>query len=233
VRLLGPRSISFPDFARNPKEEHLKIAVIGAGNVGGALGKLWAAKGHNVVFGVRDPQGSKILQLLKSTNGKARAATVNEAASAAEAVVLAVPWPAAQDAISEMGNLAGKIVIDCINPLTPDLSTLAVGTTNSAGEEVSRWARGAKVVKAFNTIGAPNFENPRFGSENASMFICGDDASAKASVSKLASELGFDVVDVGPITEARWLEAIAVLWIHLALKQGLGPTGHAFKLLRR
>lgn len=209
----------------------MKIAVIGAGNVGGTLGMLFAKNGHEVVFGVRDPKDTKIAELLKSS--KARAATVPEAASFAEIVVLATPWNGTQDAVEQAGELAGKVVVDCTNPLTPDLSGLIIGTSNSAGEEVALWANGAKVVKAFNTIGAPNFGNPDFGNEKASMFICGDDASAKTKVGQLASELGFDVVDVGPLTEARQLEALAMLWIHLALKQGLGPKGHAFKLLRR
>ena len=211
----------------------MKIGIIGAGNVGGALGTLWAGKGHEVLFGVRDANDPALQKLLASTQGKARAASVKDAAAFGEVVVFATPWPATHDAIASAGSLAGKIVVDCTNPLLPDLSGLAIGTNNSAGEEVGRWAKGAKVVKAFNTIGAPNFGNPRFGSENASMFICGDDASAKAAVGKLAAGLGFDVVDAGPLTAARLLEPLAMLWIHLAFKQGLGPNGHAFKLLRR
>ncbi len=211
----------------------MKIGVIGAGNVGGALGKLWAEKGHEIMFGVPDPRGAKVQELVKSIGKHARAGSVKEAASFGEVVVFATPWPATQDAIKSSGDLSDKIVVDCTNPLAPDLSGLVIGTTNSAGEEVARWARGAKVVKAFNTIGAPNFGNPRFGSEAASMFICGDDASAKTVVSTLASELGFEVVDAGPLTASRLLEPLAMLWIHLAFKQGLGPTGHAFKLLRR
>ncbi len=211
----------------------MKIAIIGAGNVGGALGSLWAGQGHEIVFGVRDTNDSKLQELLKSIKGKARAASVKDAAAFGEIAVFATPWPATHDAVNSAGSLAGKIVVDCTNPLLPDLSGLALGTTNSAGEEVGRWAKGAKVVKAFNTIGAPNFAKPRFGSENASMFICGDDASAKAVVSKLAAELGFDVVDAGPLSASRLLEPLAMLWIHLAFRQGLGPNSHAFKLLRR
>ena len=211
----------------------MNIAVIGTGNVGGALGKLWAKLGHSVVFGTRDARDASVQELLKAAGPNARAAGVREAVAGSEAVTLAVPWPAVPDAVKSAGDLAGKIIIDATNPLAPDLSGLVVGTTNSAGEEVARLAKNAKVVKAFNTIGAPNFANPRFGSENASMFICGDDVEAKKSVAKLASDLGFDVVDAGPLTAARLLEPLAMLWIHLAFKQGLGPNGHAFKLLRR
>ncbi len=211
----------------------MKIGVIGAGNVGGTLGKLWARKGHEILFGVRDPQAASLQELLKSADGNARAANVRDAASFGELIVLATPWPATEEAIKSAGSLAGKVLVDCTNPLAPDLSGLVIGTNNSAAEEVSRWAQGAKVVKAFNTIGAVNFENPRFGSQSASMFICGDDASAKSMVAALAAELNFDVVDTGPLIAARWLEPLAMLWIHLAFKQGLGPTGHAFKLLLR
>jgi 8-hydroxy-5-deazaflavin:NADPH oxidoreductase len=206
----------------------MKIGIIGAGNVGGALGKLWSAKGHDVVFGVRDPQSSKTGDV-----GKARVAGIRDAAAASEVVVLAVPWAGVEEAIRSAGDLSGKILIDAVNPLTPDLSGLYVGNTNSAGEEVARQAKGAKVVKAFNTIGATCFGNPHFGAERASMFICGDDAAAKSVVSKLASDLDFDVVDTGGLICARWLEPMAVLWIHLAYKQGWGPTGHGFKMLRR
>jgi hypothetical protein len=106
--------------------------------------------------------------------------------------------------------ITGKILIDCTNPLAPDLSGLVLGTTTSAGEEIARLAKSTKVVKAFNTIGAANFENPRFGSERASMFICGEDPAAKKVAAKLASELDFDVVDVGPLLASRWLEPLAM-----------------------
>ena len=204
----------------------MKIAVIGAGNVGGALGKLWAAKGHEVTFGLRDPQSPKHREL-------GRVASVKDAVASSDVVVLAVPWGGAEEAIRAAGDLKGKVVIDAINPLKPDLSGLTLGADTSAAEEIARWARGAKVVKAFNTIGAANFSNPHFGSERASMFICGDDAGAKATAGQLAAELDFDVVDSGPLIGARWLEPMAVLWIYLAYQGGLGPTGHAFKLLRR
>ena len=123
-------------------------------------------------------------------------------------------------------------MIDCTNPLKPDLSGLAIGHTTSAAEQVAVWAPGARVVKAFNTTGAENMSNPQFGSERASMLICGDDPDAKAAVVGLAADAGFDVVDAGRLASARLLEPLAMLWIHLAYAQGLG-TGFAFKLLRR
>ncbi|MGH8150966.1 MAG: NADPH-dependent F420 reductase [Steroidobacteraceae bacterium] len=211
----------------------MKIGILGAGNVGGELGRLWAAKGHEIVFGVPDPNKPAVATLVQRIGGRARAASVSAAATFGEVVVLAVPWPAAEQAIRSAGDLGGKTLIDCTNPLSADISGLTVGTSDSAGEQVCRWAKGAHVVKAFNTIGAPNFANPRFGEASASMFIAGDDGPAKAVVSRLAAELGFDVVDTGPLKTARWLEGVGMLWIHLAFGQGWGPASHGFKLLRR
>ncbi|PYM80921.1 MAG: F420-dependent NADP oxidoreductase [Candidatus Rokuibacteriota bacterium] len=210
----------------------MKIGIIGAGNIGGTLGRAWAAKGHEVVFGVRDPRGPKVQELVKATGGKARAASPAEAAAHGEVVLLATPWAAAQAALRGAGDLTGKILVDATNPLRPDLSGLTLGHTTSAAEEVARWAPGAKVVKAFNTIGAQHMANPRFGTQSASMLICGDDAAAKKAVLALAEVLGFDPVDAGPLTQARLLEPLAMLWISLAYAYGHGAD-IAFKLLRR
>ena len=97
---------------------------------------------------------------------------------------------------------------------------------------MARWAAGAKVVKAFNTIGAQHMANPRFGGQSASMFICGDDAAAKKTVATLAEALGFEPVDAGPLTQARLLEPLAMLWISMAYAYGHGAN-IAFRLLRR
>lgn len=205
-----------------------RIAVLGGGNVGGALAKLWAGKGHTVSIGVPDPDRTRAKA---GSLGGVRLTTNREAAAEAEVVALAVPWPAAQEAIRAAGNLAGKVMIDCTNPLSPDLKSLTIGTTTSAAEQVAQWAAGARVVKAFNTIGAANFGNAQFGNLRADGFYCGDDAGAKAVVRDLIEDAGLDPVDVGPLHNARMLEPLALLWIDLALSQGQGP-GHAFKLLR-
>ena len=96
----------------------------------------------------------------------------------------------------------------------------------------SNLAKSAKVVKAFNMIGAKTLNNLIFGSQRADVFICGDDSKAKKIVQELAIDIGFDVVDVGPLVNARMLEYLALLWIELAFRQQLGPN-IAFKLLRR
>lgn len=209
----------------------MNIAIIGAGNVGGALGAGWAKAGHKVRFGVRDTAKPEVVKLLKNIGPNAAATGLAEAAAFGEVVVFTTPWNATQAAVRAAGDLAGKIVVDCTNPLKPDLSGLALGPDNSAAEEIARWAPGARVVKCFNTTGAENMADPRYGGDRAVMFLAGDDADAKAVVAKLSDALGFETVDAGGLTVARLLESVAMFWIHLAFKRGLGRD-FAFKLLR-
>lgn len=208
----------------------MKIAIVGAGSVGGTLGRGLAALGHAVTFAVRDPAADKVQRLLREGAGLA-AATVAEAVGSAEVVVLATPWGAAQAALQAAGALNGKVLIDCTNPIGPGFS-LAVGGDDSGAEQVARWAPGARVCKAFNTTGAENMADPAFGDARAFMPVCGDDDDARRTVMDLAAGLGFEAVDAGPLANARLLEPLAMLWIKLALQLGQG-RGIAFGLLRR
>ncbi|MFI5340454.1 MAG: NADPH-dependent F420 reductase [Candidatus Methylomirabilales bacterium] len=209
----------------------MNIGIIGSGNVGKALGETWLKKGHQVLFSYsRDLQ--KLRAYSAGLGGKASAGTPAEAVQFGEVILFAPPWPAVEDALRAAGSLTGKILVDCTNPLKPDLSGLAIGHTTSAAEELARRVAGTRVVKAFNTTGAENMKNPQFGSQRATMFICGDDAAAKSVVSGLARDAGFEVVDAGSLSIARLLEPLAMLWIHLAYGQKMG-TGFAFTLLRR
>lgn len=209
----------------------MKLAIIGSGNVGGALGKLWAEKGHDVTFGSRDPSADGV-QAAAAAAGGVAIADIAGAAAGAEVVVIAVPWTAVPATIEAAGDLGGKIILDATNPLEADLSGLAVDSSTSAAQEIANLASGAAVVKAFNSTGAGNFGNPGFGSQAASMLICGDDDDAKATVAELTESLGFDVVDAGPLANAGLLESLALLWIKLAYVVDLGPE-IAWKLLRR
>ncbi len=210
----------------------MNIAIIGSGHVGGTLGTRWASLGHDVVFGVRNPTSSKVKSLLKLAGSGARATNLPEAVAACSVVVLATPWEAVPDAIAVAGNLRGKVVVDCTNPIVENMRGLSIGLTTSAGEKVAEWATGARVVKAFNCIGANTMANPLFGKERATMFICGDDPEAKAIVHDLSRDLGFETCDSGPLRIARYLEPLAMLWIELAYTQGLGRE-FAFTLLKR
>jgi hypothetical protein len=209
----------------------MKIGILGSGNVGATLGTRWAHGGHSVVFSSREPQSDKMKELVGRAGATARAATPVETVAASEIVVVATPWNAAQNALSSVGSFQGKIVIDVLNPLLPDLSGLAVPNTTSAGEMVAQWCPGGRVVKAFNTVGFPTMANPIVNGEPVVMFYCGDDAEAKKVVAQLATELGFNAVDAGPLTQARVLEPFAMLWISLAFRQGYGAHW-GFKILR-
>ncbi len=212
----------------------MKITIIGAGSVGGALGTAWAARGHDIVYGVRRPADAKVAALVARANGKARAAVLAACARDAEAVVLATPWPATEEALRAAGGLAGRVVLDATNPLSmgPAGLGLAVGHSTSGGEMVQRWAPAAKVVKTLNTTGFGNMADTRFPGGKPLMLYCGDDAAAKRMAHTLLSDLGFEAVDAGGLIAARQLEPLALLWINLANKQGLGRN-FAFALLRR
>ncbi|HEY3839994.1 MAG TPA: NADPH-dependent F420 reductase [Bryobacteraceae bacterium] len=200
----------------------MKIGILGSGNVGGTLGTRWAQLGHDVVFSSREPGSQQMKELVARAGKSARAATTTETVASSDVVVLATPWPAVQSALAGSGNLQGKILVDAINPLAPDLSKLEVGTTSSCAELVASWAPGARVVKAFNTIGYAVMGDPKVNGEGVVMFYCGDDADAKKTIAELATELGFDARDAGPLTQARLLEPLALLWISLAFQQGYG-----------
>jgi NADPH-dependent F420 reductase len=211
----------------------MKIGILGAGNMGGTLGRLWAEGGHEVYFGLRDCHSVKAQRAHAAICAKARWGTAAEAADFAEAVLIAVPWTAAEEVIKPLAaRLAGKVLIDCTNPIKADLSGLEIGHTNSAAEAIARWAPQARVVKAFNTVGAGGLHDARYGDHSASIYICGDDEEAKEMVATLADTLGFEAIDAGPLVEARYLEPLAMLWIHLAMRGKFGGK-LAVKLLRR
>jgi predicted dinucleotide-binding enzyme len=213
----------------------MKLAIIGAGDVGGTLGAAWARRaGHDIFFGVTNPRSDKTQALLRQIGGKARAGTAAEAAAAGDVIVLATPWPATEAAIRSMGDLKGRIIMDATNPLAmgPDGLGLEIGHGISGGEKVQGWAPGASVFKTLNTTGYSNMAEPAFGGVNSVMFVAGDDEAAKPKVLGLIGELGFEAVDAGPLRVARLLEPHAMLWIHLALNRGFGRDW-AFALVRR
>jgi len=207
----------------------MRIAIIGAGNVGRALGSGWMKRGHEVWFGLRTPADAKYRDL-----AAARLATPAEAAAQAEAIVLATPWPATEAAIRGLGDLSGRIVIDCTNPLGmgPEGLGLVLGHTISGGERVAQWATGAAVFKAFNTTGANNMADPSGYGRAPVMFVAGDDAARKPLVMDLARDIGFEAIDAGPLRIARLLEPMAMLWIDQALNRGAGRD-FAFTVLRK
>ena len=206
----------------------MNITICGSGNVGRALAGGWKTAGHRVTFAARNPDGAKTAELRQ--DGYA-VAPQGDAAKNADVIVLATPWDATAATIQALGDLVGKIVVDATNPLTAKLE-LALGFSDSAGETVARLADGATVVKAFNTTGANNMANNKYSAGRIMMPVAGDDADAKKTVMALASDLGFEPVDAGPLAMSRHLEPMAMVWIKLAYAQGLGRE-FGFSLLRR
>lgn len=210
----------------------MKIGIIGSGTVGSVVGPRWASKGHEVIYGSRDPAGDKMTALLDKIGSSAQAVEIKDVANGCDAVLLATPFGATEEVIGIAGGLSGKIVLDATNPLAKDLSGLTVGFDDSGAEQVARWAPDARVAKVLNMTGANNMDKPDYAGQPASMFICGDDDGAKSVASQLAADLGFDVVDSGGLINARLLEPMALLWIKLAYQLGTSPDV-AFRLLRR
>ncbi len=204
----------------------MKIGIIGAGNIGGSLAKVWSAKGHEVVFGVRDANSPKTQKALSEIGGNVKAVSVAEAAKWADVIVLAVPANALKDTAAELGDVAGKTIIDITNRIVA-----APGDGASAAEDLAKWAKGAHVVKAFNTMGFETLLDPIFSGQPATTFVCGDDANAKATVTKLAEDIGLQAADAGPLANAAGAEAVARLWVSM-MRNGMGRD-FAFTMIRR
>ena len=182
----------------------MKIAIIGKGNVGKALNKGLSNK-HETKFGHRDP-----------------VEPVAEAAKWGEIIILAVPHENANDARDAIKPYTdGKVVIDVMNAIGPDMG-LGITCTTSTAEETQKKLPKAYVVKAFNTVFAPNQSTAKVGGEQLTAFIAGDDVKAKQTVAQLTRDIGYDPVDCGPLKAARYLEAMGILIINLAYTYGMG-----------
>jgi hypothetical protein len=206
------------------------IAILGAGNVGIALARALIARGESIVFGVPNPD--KYRDAVAALGSSATIGNTAGAIEGAEVVVLATPYGAALDIARSVADWSDRILVDATNPLAPGLAGLSVGTTTSGAEQIAAAARGARVVKAFNTTGAENMADSRYAGGQVFMPVCGDDADARSRVIALATLIGFDAVDCGDLKSARYLEPFAMTWIHLAIKLGQGRN-FAFARLRR
>ena len=208
----------------------MRIAIIGTGRVGSALGPALAAAGHAIVYGSRDPDRDDVQALVSRSGDGASAARPVEAVRLTDVVVLATPWEATAELVRTLADvLDGKTVLDTTNPLSyPDLEHVA---DPSGGELIQGWVPGARVVKAFCTIGANVMADSDFPSDvRPALLVAGDDEGAKATAIGLAEDLGFEGLDAGGIERSRALEEAAILWIHLAMR---GGREFAFGALRR
>lgn len=206
---------------------NLTIAIIGSGNVGGALAKKWALAGHTIILGVRDLHTFKGVDLLQIEGIQAQ--LIEDAVREAQVVLLATPAPLAVPIAKQLGDVSGKVIIDAMNVVKgrgPE------GYSNTADALVNT-LKGAAIVKCFNTTGFNNMENTRYGSEKLDAFMCGDSAEAKELVRSLALDAEFaNCYDIGGSEHFELMEQFAWFWINLAMFQGLGRN-IGFKLLKR
>lgn len=212
----------------------MQIGILGSGDVAKSLGTGFAKLGHEVKLGSRDPQ--KLKPWVEAAGKKASAGSYEDTARFADIALVATLWSGTESALKLAGapaTLAGKVVIDVTNPLSFETGKprLALGHTDSGGEQMQRWLPQSKVVKAFNTVGHAHMVNPQFPGGPPDMFLCGEDASAKQVVAGICKNFGWGVVDVGGIEGARLLEPLCILWVEYGLRSQ--SWNHAFKLLRR
>jgi 8-hydroxy-5-deazaflavin:NADPH oxidoreductase len=212
-----------------------RVGVLGSGEVGRRLAGGFRSRGHEVMIGARDPSKPELREWVSGAGAGVEVGTFKHAAAHGELLVLAVLGNAAEEAIADADpdNFSGKVVIDAMNPL--DFSggfppKLSISGDNSLGERVQRALPGARVVKAFNTIGNPYFVDPSFSEGKPTMLIAGDDEGAKRLVRDVLADFGWpDTVDIGGIEGSRELEAICIAWVKIGGARG--AWDHGFKLL--
>jgi 8-hydroxy-5-deazaflavin:NADPH oxidoreductase len=214
----------------------MKIGILGTGEVGQALGHGLISIGYEVKMGSREAGGEKARAWVARVGKGASEGTFAEAAAFGEMAVLATLWSGTENVIrlADPTNLAGKIVIDATNPLlfAPNAPpSLALGHTDSGGEQVQRWLPQSRVVKCFNTVGHAHMVHPDLPGGPPDMFLCGNDQKAKETVTEICQAFGWPVIDIGGIEGARLLEPICILWVLYGIRSG--TWNHAFKLLRK
>lgn len=215
----------------------MNIAVVGTGNMGRGLATSFARAGDSVTLISRDvDKAQSLARELAITSASNVSAAGYDAPLEANVIVLATHWwdNIALDALEKLGSLSDKILIDITNPLAHDFMSNTLGHTTSAAEEIAKQVPEAQVVKAFNTAFADILAEDKqiFAGQRATGFYCGDNAEAKQVVAKLVREVGFEPLDVGPLKNARYLEALAQLNIQLGYGLNMG-TEVGFRYLRR
>lgn len=204
----------------------MKIAIIGTGNVGGALAQKWAQAGHRIILGVRDTANFKGQELLSEKN--ISVAGIHEACQQAEAVLIAAVPQATADIVKSMGDVTGKVIIDAMN----SVRTKPDGYNNSF-EALKALVTGAEVVKCFNSVGFNVMANTNFNGVKADMFMAGSSERAKEVAKQLALDAGFEnCYNFGGDDKVALLEQFALAWINLAMTQGQGRE-MIFKLIKR
>jgi 8-hydroxy-5-deazaflavin:NADPH oxidoreductase len=213
----------------------MKIGVLGSGIVAQTLAAGFLKHGHETMIGTRDK--AKLADW-SGANPKARVGSSAETAAFAEIVVLAVKGTASADALRAAGsaNLSGKVVIDATNPIAdaPPTNGVLKFFTNldeSLMEQLQREFPSARFVKAFSSVGNPQFVNPQYPGTRPTMFICGNDDAAKKTVTQILDQFGWETADMGKVESARAIEPLCMLWCIPGFVRN--EWSHAFKLLRK
>jgi len=214
----------------------MKVGVLGTGDVGRVLGSAMIQLGHEVKMGSREASNAKSTEWKEKNGERASTGTFGDAAKFSDLLFLCTLWAGTENALQMAGpeNFSGKVVIDATNPLIFEQDQplrLALGHTNSGGEQIQRWIPKAKVVKAFNIVGNAHMFHPDFPGGPPTMFICGNDSNAKKQVTDLLTQFGWETIDIGGIEGARLLEPLCILWVNHGIRTG--SWNHAFKLLRK
>jgi predicted dinucleotide-binding enzyme len=213
--------------------KNVKVGILGSGDVGKSFAHAFGALGHEVVIGSRSPE--KLREFVSGEGDRVTSGTFEEAARSGDLIVLATHGMATEEAITMAGkqNFDKKVVIDATNPLdfSGGAPRLAIGHTDSLGEQIQRSVPNARVVKAFNTVGSPLFFKPELPGGPPDMFIGGNDADAKKVVSQVCDAFGWGVIDLGGIEASRYLEPMCMAWVvHGVIS---GTWMHAFKMLHK
>jgi 8-hydroxy-5-deazaflavin:NADPH oxidoreductase len=213
----------------------MRVAVLGTGDVGKSLGNAFLALGHEVRMGAREANNAKAAAWAGRAEGNASVGTFADAAAFGDIVVLATLGTAVQQVLQPdvVQACVHKLVIDTTNPLDHSHGEprLAVGHTDSGGEQVQRLLPSSKVVKAFNTVGNALMFRPALPGGPPDMFICGNDDGAKERVTALLVDFGWKTIDLGAIESSRYLEVMCMVWVKFGLLSK--SWTHAFKLLRK
>ncbi|MBA3647410.1 MAG: NAD(P)-binding domain-containing protein [Chitinophagales bacterium] len=214
----------------------MKIGILGSGDVGRALGTGLTRIGHDVMIGSRSADNEKLKTWAEKTGASASIGTFADAASFGEMIFLCTLWSGTENALqlADIENFMEKVVVDVTNPL--DFSKgmppgLALGHTDSGGEQVQRWLKDSSVVKAFNTVGNTLMVNPNFPEGTPDMFYCGNNKDAKEKVKDILLKFGWNPIDIGGIEGARLLEPMCILWVIYGASTN--TWNHAFTLLKK
>lgn len=203
----------------------MRIGILGSGLMGGKLGTIFARAGHEVVFSYAH-KADKLKRLAAEAGHGARPGTPAEAAEEAEALLLAVHWSRVDDVLEKAGDLAGKVVLTCSLPMNGDDSALLVAHTSSGAEALAKKLPRSRVVSAFNTVPSEvlfGVSGSRRKGPRPSLVYCGDDRKGKEVAAALIRDAGFEPVDAGPLSIARFTEPFALLVAQLAYERDGGP----------